>query len=133
MKNIYLDANILIDYVTGRNIEKTNIKDIFQSKSNFYISPLSVHIVIYVTKMKRGGAHFQLFQKLVGKMTLIPLTDVIIKRAFKTDYKDFEDLLQYYSAETTCDTIITRDKKDFDNIKRLSKGKINIISRYKDK
>ena len=38
------------------------------------------------------------------------------QKAINSDFKDFEDAMQYYSAlEANCDLIITRNEKDFKN------------------
>ena len=40
----------------------------------------------------------------------------VIDKAINSNFKDFEDALQYFSAiATDCDLIITRNEKDFKN------------------
>jgi predicted nucleic acid-binding protein len=43
------------------------------------------------------------------------VTKSIIKKSLKTDFKDFEDAIQYYCALSLnkIDFIVTRDTKDF--------------------
>lgn len=42
--------------------------------------------------------------------------DEVVDKAINSNFKDFEDAIQYYSAITTgCDLIITRNEKDFKN------------------
>ena len=42
------------------------------------------------------------------------LDALIIEKGLNSDFPDFEDSLQYYSAlRTECDIIITRNSKDF--------------------
>ena len=42
------------------------------------------------------------------------LDELIIEKGLNSDFSDFEDSLQYYSAlRTECDVIITRNGKDF--------------------
>lgn len=39
-----------------------------------------------------------------------------MEKAISSDFKDFEDAIQYFSAlATNCDLIITRNEKDFKN------------------
>ena len=47
-----------------------------------------------------------------------PLDDKIVELALVSDFKDFEDAIQYHTAlENGIDIIITRNKKDFKNSK----------------
>jgi len=50
--------------------------------------------------------------KLIVK--ILPLDDRISALALSSDFSDFEDAIQYYTAiENNLSTIITRNKKDF--------------------
>ena len=54
-----------------------------------------------------------------SKISILPVTEADIDKAFSRNWKDFEDAVQYTVAETNnVDCIITRNKKDFeeDNI-----------------
>ncbi len=45
---------------------------------------------------------------------VLPLTDKILDLAIASDFKDFEDGVQYFTAlENAMDIILTRNKKDF--------------------
>ncbi len=47
-----------------------------------------------------------------------PLDDKIVELVLVSDFKDFEDAIQYHTAlENGIDVIITRNKKDFKNSK----------------
>ena len=51
-------------------------------------------------------------------VSVLPLDDKAIELALGSDFKDFEDAIQYYTAiEQGIDIIITRNKKDFKNAK----------------
>ena len=46
--------------------------------------------------------------------TICELDDLIIEKGLNSDFPDFEDALQYFSAlRKECDIIITRNGKDF--------------------
>ena len=61
--------------------------------------------------------------KLKTLISLLPLTDKIIELSLASNFSDFEDAIQYFSAiENGINTIITRDIKDF------KKAKINVLS-----
>ena len=47
---------------------------------------------------------------------VLPTTDKIIDLALASDFNDFEDAIQFYTAlESNLHVIITRNKKDFKN------------------
>jgi predicted nucleic acid-binding protein len=49
---------------------------------------------------------------------VLPLDDKVLELALVSDFKDFEDAIQYHTAlENDIDIIITRNKKDFKNSK----------------
>ncbi len=131
MKNIFLDVNIVIDYLMRRNVGETNTYELFSNRDiNLFISSLTTHIIVYTLKIKRGTQEFAKFKRLIEGLNIIPVNQSMVVRALDTDYKDFEDLLQFYCATTVCDTILTRDIKDFKKIKEITKNKVAIISRY---
>ena len=48
---------------------------------------------------------------------VLPIDDKILELSLVSDFSDFEDAIQYYTAiENEMDAIITRNKKDFKNI-----------------
>ncbi len=51
---------------------------------------------------------------------VLPMDDKIITLSLESDFKDFEDAIQYYTAvENQIDIIITRNLKDFKTSKIL--------------
>ena len=44
------------------------------------------------------------------------MDDEVIEKAINSNFKDFEDAMQYFSAlASNCDLIVTRNEKDFKN------------------
>lgn len=44
------------------------------------------------------------------------MDDEVVEKAINSDFKDFEDAMQYFSAlASNCNIIITRNEKDFKN------------------
>lgn len=126
MRKIFLDTNILIDLISGRKnvegIEDTDFKQL-------YTSTLSVHILFYVNRIKYNSVEERRAKEVLKHIALIPLTDTIVRHAYKNKYSDYEDTLQYLMAlHADCDYILTRDKKDFENIKKIIPSKIKIIT-----
>lgn len=116
---IFIDTNILLDVLTGREpfyknsaiiwsmVEKDLVKG--------YISAISVNNVYYIVKKQKGKNEAEkLVDKILKDFKIIPLTYEILKFARTMKGKDFEDIIQYFSAlQTGCEFIITRNKKDF--------------------
>ncbi len=130
MKKIYFDTNILIDILLDRDLEHISINKItpFLKQSKVYMSTLSVHITYYILKIKANTLMHRKAMPLINNINLIPLSKLIIDNALHNFSIDFEDTLQYYSAlDQNCDYILTRDKKDFDKIKKLVPSKIKIV------
>jgi hypothetical protein len=73
---------------------------------------------------------FSDIKSLFDRVNIIPLTGEIVTSAMNIEFKDFEDTLQYFSAVKNCDYILTRDKKDFEKIQRLSPSPLKIVNRY---
>lgn len=126
MRKIFLDANILIDLISGRRkvegIEDTDFKQL-------YTSTLSVHILFYVNRIKYNSVEERRTKEVLKHIVLTPLTDTIVRNAYKSKYSDYEDTLQYLMAlHANCDYILTRDRKDFENVKKIIPSKIKIVT-----
>ncbi len=131
MKKIFLDTNILIDLIVERQAHLTTLQETlpYLNHSQIYLSTLSIHIIYYVLKIKKDSKLDKRVQTVCSKINLVPLTPSITLQAINTYLTDFEDTLQYYSAlDQNCDYILTRDKKDFNKLKKQLPSDIEIIS-----
>jgi len=132
MKKVYLDTNILIDILLDRDLEHISINKItpFFKQSKVYMSTLSVHITYYILKIKANSSIHRRSMALINRINLVPLSREIVNQSLNNFSTDFEDTLQYFSAlDQACDYILTRDKKDFDKIKKLIPTNIQIIDK----
>ena len=119
MAKIFLDTNIFIDFVEKRG---KNIEDKL-GQHDLIISPLSIHILIYITKQKIP--HDRLL-KIVNLFLIIDLNKVISDKALHGPTSDFEDNVQLHSAVAAdCDYFLTSDKQLF---KLKFFGKTQIVS-----
>ena len=117
---ILVDTNIFCDCATKREHWDTSTIVLFKVQNGLhkgYISSLTVPLLYFYIKTKSGydlpivREHTKL---LVDSFELVPLTEAIITGAFSSNISDFEDAIQYLSAEErNCEYIITRNKKDF--------------------
>jgi predicted nucleic acid-binding protein len=120
MKNIFLDTNIVIDFLADR-------KPFSLSAAKLLNHAVKGKIVIYISAVSYNNIYYALNQRLTNKETIKLLDDIsemteitdvtatIIKKSLKTDFKDFEDAIQYNCAisNSKIESIITRNTKDF--------------------
>ena len=118
MKKVFLDTNILLDFVTGREgVEDAScILQLGEEKKIcLTTSFLTMANVAYVARKGRIQAElYELLQGLSEMMEILTMDEKQFQEALSIASTDFEDVLQYICAKTfECDLIITRNKKDF--------------------
>lgn len=128
MDKLYIDCNILIDWLTDRPpfsiyankiltlIEKEIIKGV--------VSPLTLSNTYYIIRKHTNNKIANEFLNDAKKLfNILDITKQITITAIESKYKDFEDDLHYYTAiENNLNYIITKNKKNF------IKGKIKIMT-----
>jgi predicted nucleic acid-binding protein len=116
--NVFVDVNIFVDISEmrqGWNNSFEVITGIRKEKYNGYISAFTVPILYFrrirIEPDKEARTNVW---KLINGHHIIELTESVLEQA-KQDvrFRDYEDAIQYYSAKTKCDVIVTRNKKDF--------------------
>ena len=84
--------------------------------NELFISSLSVANACYITRKELSDSVFK--QKIYALRPDITITEIgqeAILFALDSDWTDFEDASQYYSAqEVGANVIVTRNKRDFD-------------------
>ena len=123
MEKLLVDTNIVIDLLSKR-------EDFFQEAQELFTLADEKKVELLISSLTFANTHYLLtkHQKLDdARKTLIKfnvlvtvsaLDDKIIELALVSDFKDFEDAIQYHTAlENHIDIIITRNKKDFKNSK----------------
>lgn len=117
MAKVFLDANKFIDLVEKRS--EISIDEFGQH--NVFISPLSAHILIYITKKK---VPYRRLNETIGNFSLVDFDWSICYKALEGPTDDLEDNVQLHSAaEAQCDVFLTNDKKLI-NMKFFGKTRI---------
>ena len=120
MKSIFLDTNVLIDFFADRkpfSIEAARLFNYsFKKKIRIYISAVSYNNIYYI--LRQSCSHTETIKMLTELSEWTDIIDVskdIINKSLKSDFKDFEDAIQYNCAKSLnkIDFIVTRDTKDF--------------------
>jgi len=119
-KNIFLDTNILVDIVANRFPFSKNAISIFdycqRHKIKMYSTSHSLSTVHYIAKKVVDEKELRsIIEDLLDTISIIAVTESILKKSLKSNHKDFEDAIQIISAQSinSMDCIITRDLKDF--------------------
>ncbi|MEP6844716.1 MAG: PIN domain-containing protein [Panacibacter sp.] len=120
MKNIFLDTNIVIDFLADRRPFSLLAAKIFnyslQGKVKVFVSAVSYNNIYYILRQSLSNSEtIKLLDGLCEMTEIADVTKAIIKLSLKTDFRDFEDAIQYNCALSInkLDFIVTRDTKDF--------------------
>lgn len=119
MDRIFLDADIVMDFLARRvpfhqfADEVFNLSD--QGKVDLVISSLTFSHVHYVLAKQIGKEKArQTLKQFKVLVTVANIGDRVIDLALSSDFKDFEDGIQYYAAlEMKCSMMLTRNLKDY--------------------
>lgn len=129
MKQIFMDTNVVIDFLANRQpfaIDAAKIIDLaLNGKVDVFISAVSYNNIYYILRQSHSSnATIKLLEELADMTMITDVTDNIIRQSLKSDFKDYEDAIQYYSALSIpdIDFIITRNTKDF------KKSKISVLT-----
>jgi len=121
MSKIFLDTNIILDLL-GQRIpfyyaiaKVATLAD--QKKIVLVTSPLSFTTVEYVlNKFESQESVLNKLRKFKIICKVCSVDEEIIEKGLNSDFKDFEDAVQYYAAlQANCTIIITRNGKNFKN------------------
>jgi len=121
--HLFWDTNIMLDLLGERAPFYESAAKIAtladESKLTITVSSLSYATVNYVLEK------FESAEKVKNKLRKFSIIsnigtvdDEIIDKGLSSNFKDFEDAIQYFCAlKSNCDIIITRNKKDYKNAK----------------
>ena len=121
MENVFADTNIVIDLLQKRDEFYKEAQELFtladRKKVKLYISALTFANTYYIlSRFYSSDEAKKILSKFKVLVEVLPTTDKIIELALASDFKDFEDAIQFYTAlESSLEAIITRNKKDFKN------------------
>jgi predicted nucleic acid-binding protein len=120
MKHLFLDTNILIDFLADRKPHSTEAAKIFNyslhKKVRLYVAAVSINNIYYILRQSlTHSATIKVLHELTEWAEIIAVTDDNIKKSLSSDFKDFEDAIQYHCAKSNSkmDSIVTRNTKDF--------------------
>ena len=120
MKHFFVDTNVVIDFLSDRepfSLQAAKLLNLaVAGKIILHISANSYNNIYYILRRSlTNAATIKLLDKLTDMVQITDVTANIIRQSLKTDFKDYEDAIQYYCALSVAnvDAIITRNTKDF--------------------
>lgn len=119
MARVFLDTNLYIDVIKRAKEKWEHLR-----ANLLFISPLSIHILFYTSKLKVPDQEVDDLHEQFG---IVPLSKNILSLALLGPTADLEDNIQLHSAaEADCDYFLTSDKnllamKFFGKVKILGK------------
>jgi len=120
MKQVFIDTNVIIDFLADREPFSEYAAILFQlakeNKIKIFVSAISFNNTYYILrKVTSNKRALSLISEIEGYVGIQETNRNIIQKALKSDFKDFEDAIQYFSAVQLgdIDIITTRDIKDF--------------------
>lgn len=122
MKTFFLDTNVVIDVLADRKPFSAPTAKLFEYADKglvaLCISALSYANIYYVVRKTCAHKEMMLILRdLEGLIETLDVTKAIIAESLHSNFKDFEDSVQYLTAlsNSRTDAIVTRNGKDYKN------------------
>ena len=121
MKKYFVDTDVILDLLAQR-IPHFHFSAVLftlaeMGKYELYTSPTVIVNTFYILRKQLGNeAAKSALRKLRLILHIVDSTEKIIDQALNSDFSDFEDDVQYYTAQNSdIQCIITRNIKDYKN------------------
>lgn len=120
MTDIFIDTDVIVDFLIDRKPYSREAAVIFtlidQKKLHGYVSSLSFSNLYYL--LRKLESHKKAIAKLESLAEIIDILKVdgdSVRKAIQSDFTDFEDGMQYFSASENkkISVIITRNTRDY--------------------
>ena len=119
MEKVFVDSDIVLDLLSGRQPHYDFAAELFSLADNstikLYVSSLTFANVNYIiSKQHSAGQARKMLSKFKTLVNVLAVNDKVIELALASDFRDFEDAIQYNTAiEYGIITLLTRNLKDF--------------------
>jgi predicted nucleic acid-binding protein len=119
MEKILVDTNVVLDLLGKREKFLQEAQELFtlgdQGEVKLFVSALTIANTYYILSQQLKTPQVRkVIRKFKVLVDILPVNDKIIDLSLDSDFKDFEDAIQYYCAlESDLRLIITRNQKDF--------------------
>jgi len=120
MRRFFVDTNVLIDFLADREPFATDAARLFdlshKKKMQLYVSAVSYNNIYYILRQSlTHSATIKILGELNEWTHVIDVTAAVIRQSLTSEFKDFEDAIQYNCAKSLSkiEGIITRDTSDY--------------------
>ena len=119
MTKVFADTDICIDLLSGRRSFNANAERLFSmaddGKIKIFVSALSFSNIDHVLRSQYSGSGSRrIIAKFKTLVTVLPVDTRTIDLAIASEFNDFEDAIQYYTAiESGVPVFLTRNIKDY--------------------
>jgi predicted nucleic acid-binding protein len=119
LKKIFFDTDVILDISIERDMYiKDSVKVINLVEDNLYNGYTSSIIFTntYYIQRKFIGHDMSIsfLKNLRTLLTVLNVDDIIIEKALESEFNDFEDAVQYFTAmKNNMDCIVTRNVNDY--------------------
>ena len=118
MRRVFIDTNILIDFVenrSGADAAEQVLENGANKQISIFASPLTFANMAYILGKRFAKEKlYPMLNALEKQIEVLPMDRDQLRKAIDYQSKDFEDMLQYQCALAgNCDVILTRDTKGF--------------------
>ena len=118
MTKVFVDTNIVLDLLQKRMGFYEEAQQLFtlaDAKAvELYVSALTIANTHYILSKYLKMEARKVLSKFKVLVEILPTNDKILSLSLTSNFPDFEDAIQYYTAvENEIGFIITRNKKDF--------------------
>ena len=119
MEKVFVDSDIVLDLLTARAPHHKAAAELFslaeRGKVKVCVSSLTFANVHYILSRQMHAEKARnilaTFNTLVN---VLAVNDLVVERALSSEFKDFEDALQYHTAlEHNLNILLTRNLKDY--------------------
>lgn len=119
MNKVFVDTDVILDLL-ARRIPHFHFSAVLftfaeMKKLELYTTPLIIANTFYILRKQLGNESAKnALRKLRILLHIIDSTESIIDKALNSDFSDFEDAIQYYTAlEYGIPVILTRNIRDY--------------------
>ena len=121
MNKIFVDTDVILDLL-GNRIPHFHFSAVLftfaeMKKLELYTSPLILANTFYILRKQLGNDEAKkALRKLRILLHIIDSSEAVVDKALNSDFSDFEDAIQYYTAlEHGISVILTRNLRDYKN------------------
>lgn len=119
MKKVFVDSDIILDLLAKRELNYIFAARLFtlidQQKIIGFTSPIVFANLHYLLKKNTSNlSALKNLRKLKTLVNILPVDERVIEQALNSDFTDFEDAIQYFTAVNNgINVLLTRNKVDF--------------------